>query len=306
RIEKNISFKKFAHSRDLVGNIPPALLMTIYNRKVKIEEQLISSYIYMKEHNIIKIKSDQIVGDYDKELESHENYLISYFLGMIDQNTYIDNYKYYIYKDLKTNKDIKKLIDNSYNNTHFLEIFIGWIMITQLILISTLSSVGNIGTYVIIAFACPFIVIPLYIIFKAKYPFVKTKKGLELEAKLNKIKQYLNNADNIKDKKNAKFYEEYILYSILFNDTDELNKECRKEYNNITKYINNSTNQLLYNKLHISISKEKIIGLIITFVVVTYMSWIFSTISLSIAIISWIIFTLILVTCILLNDYHNK
>ena len=304
-LEKKVIVDEFINYKDLVGNIPPALLMAIYHRRIKTEDRIVASYIYLKNHNVIKIDSELIVGDYNKELESHENYLISYFLGMVDQDTYNRNYKYYINDDLLTNKRIKALVGDNYNYSHYIELLVSWIIITQLVLMSSLFAINNVGIYMILAYLCPFLIIPVYKLLKHIAPVTKTNKGLETEAKLNNLKSYLinNRAELLK---NSKIYEDYILYAILFNLKNTLNKDCQKEYNNIIKYINNSTVQLTYKKISISLTKEKIIGFIITFFIVTYMAWIFSTISIAIAIISWLVFMAIIITGILFADYNNN
>ena len=72
------------------------------------------------------------------------------------------------------------------------------------------------------------------------HSFVKTNEGEEIVYKLEGLKRFLNDFSNLdeKDKKYITLWDDYILYSMMFNQN-------KKIYYELIKYFKNSNNQAL-------------------------------------------------------------
>ena len=91
--------------------------------------------------------------------------------------------------------------------------------------------------FLIIIFGCfmldfisPFIVIPRIIVYhmanKAN-PYIRSKKAQEVNDKLNGLENFLKDFSNIKErsKDEINLWQDYLIYSILFNQNDDVSKD---------------------------------------------------------------------------------
>lgn len=125
-----------------------------------------------------------------------------------------------------------------FDATMFMEIIIAWMILFTIITIFLIFSISKLGILMMISYALIFITIPIYECISSKIrPFVRTKKALELSAKLNGLKNYLSDFTLIKDRKikEIKMFNEYILYAIVFDIKGELDKESKNLYSKILK-----------------------------------------------------------------------
>lgn len=77
------------------------------------------------------------------------------------------------------------------------------------------------------------------IFFFRESSLTKTEKGKEIYLKLKGLKKYLKDFDNFDDKslKEISLWDEYILYALILNESDNLSSQAKSEYNQLVKII---------------------------------------------------------------------
>lgn len=65
--------------------------------------------------------------------------------------------------------------------------------------------------------------------------FVRTEKGDKLNLKINGLKNFLKDFSNLDEKKiiHIRKWEEYLIYSVIFDQNDKLLAELRQIINNL-------------------------------------------------------------------------
>ena len=234
KLESAYKQEEINYYRELLDDIPPAMLSMIYDSNSNINDMIVATIIYLREKRIIDENNKLI--DNTVKLKKHETRLIQ----LIDnKNTY----------DIKNfNKEFKKLVmedieDSGYLlenkkerflKTEFMEAISASLIIIQLILISALYNVTSLGVLTFISYFICFVPLPLYDT-AIKKNFYRNKKAIEIKAKLEGLKKYLVDFTNVNDKsiKDIKLYDDYILYAIIFNLKGNIDEESKKIYDDL-------------------------------------------------------------------------
>ena len=244
--ESKFIYNKYEYYRDVVGNIPPSILSVIYNRNINISDVIVASFIFLQEHNLLKVNNNKIFRTSNESGYLHENIMISYLTGDIKEEEFNNIYEDTLMKDLIKDGylySVSKKDKEEINMTDFMEIVVIWLILTLLIFMPAIIPLCNIGILLFFSYVFAFVGIPIYkLISKTINPIVRTEKALELNSKLNGLKKFLTDFTIINDRSvsEVKLYEDYILYAIIFNMKGNLNDECNSIYKNIIGYINNS------------------------------------------------------------------
>ncbi|MBP3765815.1 MAG: DUF2207 domain-containing protein [Bacilli bacterium] len=239
KLEK-IDFKNdHNYYRDIIKKYSPAELLYIdefrtnENYKIYLMTLLnleLKKYILIKENLINVINSD------DSNLKLSEKYVMSCIKnGKLHVNTKEDKiYEYVKEEAIKDNlikeedKNLKPLISNKkflilnlflLLNTLFTPIW--FVYIQNKILLSILLIIFIISFLLLVVF------FPLSLYYYEKYyelnhklnNYVRTEEGSRINYKLNGLKNYIKDFSNLdeKDKENINLWEDYLIYSIMFN-----------------------------------------------------------------------------------------
>lgn len=79
-------------------------------------------------------------------------------------------------------------------------------------------------------FIAPFIIIPRIVVYNMaskSNPYIRSKKAQEVNEKLNGLENFLKDFSNIKErsKDEVNLWQDYLIYSILFNQNNDVSKE---------------------------------------------------------------------------------
>lgn len=239
KYESQFKITKFEYYRDLVGDISPAILASIFKKKPNYKDMLVATIIYLSEKNIISYKNNQYVfnGNYGALL-SHEKRVVDYLCGKQNDNikkNFINSLQY----DMENEGYVFNYEDNE-NVVFLMEFILVFLLIVLLILLPAFYSLLTFGPFLIVSYIIVFINIFIY---KGLEKFmnlkIKTNKSLLLQAKLNGLCNYLKDFTVINERNvlEIKLYNNYIIYAIIFNIKGNLNNECLSIYNNIRKKI---------------------------------------------------------------------
>lgn len=246
--EKKQKINEFPYYRDIVYNISPAMLLYIYNLKLKYDDQIMATILNLQLKGILNIQNGiiTVIGDV-KNLKKHEKVIIDYVNGKekYKKNGIKSIFKEALLNDMEQENLIYGEDSDEFDITIFMEIVILWMIIFTLITISCIFIISELGIFMLISYGLIFLSIPIYkLISSSIIPFVRTRYGLELSAKLHGIKNYLLEFTTIKDRKpeEIKLFEEYMLYAIIFDIRGNLNKEIKNMYKNITKNLHIDNN----------------------------------------------------------------
>ena len=79
------------------------------------------------------------------------------------------------------------------------------------------------------------------VLFKDEY-LSKTEKGKETYLKIQALKRYIHDFGNFDDREleEIKLWDEWILYAIILDESDNLTKDLKEEYENIMEGINDN------------------------------------------------------------------
>lgn len=236
KIEKTYEVKDIEYYRDIIKNVSPAILSFCYKNRISFSDELIALLLHLQMRKIINIKDNKIIfiGDVNLLTES-EKFAIRH----------IKKFNFKIkkeYKRLLTKEMIKEnyiIIDKSKNIIcNFLSFIMIWLIIYSLITICVYFNISKLGYTTIITYVLTFCILPTFCIFENKFNLIiKTKKSMELNAKLNGLKKFIKEFSilensNIND---ISLYDEYIIYTLLFNLKGKLNNECKQLYRSIKR-----------------------------------------------------------------------
>ena len=287
---KNASDKKLddlQYYREILNGYSPAELNYVYSTNSQFPKDAITTLLSLKLKNIIdlndKTNTITILKD-DLNLSNSEKYVLSKISDGKLKNFEPLPFQKIVQKDLE-NKGIinsdKLNIQNNSNNLSKLVI----IIILAIMLISIF------GIFIpITSFIMPLIIFGLmigipafmiYIIIRAFNPYRLSKNGKELKKKLIGLKNYISQFSLLeeKDVKDLVLWEDYLIYSVIFDLNDDLISKMREKYivfdvnsnmNNSeinlsqnstdSKYINdsndNTSNNMETNKKYINSNNE--------------------------------------------------
>lgn len=234
KIEKRLSFNKidYLYYRDILEGYSPAVLAFCYKKDIKLDDVIISTLLDLERKNRIKIQNGKINIDTDinkMDITHYEKIILSCY----NKKRLID--KKELYTEIKDETEKKGLIQlgnkKEVNSTYIMELFIAWIIIYTIITIPLFIRVSSLGVWLFVFYFLTFLWIPIYKVIQSKIRFIiRTKEGIEISAKMQGLKRYIEEFSRIQDERieNIELFEEYVIYAIIFDLRGRLNKEVKE------------------------------------------------------------------------------
>lgn len=225
--------------RDIIKNYSPACMSFIYNGEINYDRDLMISFFYLKKNKYIEVNDNKIVllnKDYSN-LSKDLQVILDYYGSFLKENgkktsEFKIKWSKAIIDESLLNGLIKCRTNTFIDKYSFLE---GVIAICGFGLLLT--------KYFLISLFAFFIIFVInffrkYTFFKNQYP--KTQKGYNLYVKLNGLKNYIADFTLLNDAeiKQLNVFDDYILYSIIFDDNTALFSSALDNYQELKKNIN--------------------------------------------------------------------
>lgn len=236
KIEKRLSFDKidYLYYRDILAGYSPAVLAFCYKKDIKLDDIIVSTLLDLERKNKINIQNGKINTNTDineMDIAEYEKIILSYY----NKSKTIS--KKDLYTKIKNETKEKGLIrlgsKKEVNSTYIMELFIAWIIIYMIITIPMFMSLSNLGVWLFAFYFLTFLCIPIYKTIQSKIRFIiRTKKGIEISAKMQGLKRYIEKFSRIQDEgiENIELFEEYVIYAVIFDLRGKLNKEVKELY----------------------------------------------------------------------------
>ncbi len=206
------------------------------NLKVLVENNLFKKG-YIKELNYDKYLKEILSK---KDITASEKFILSN-LKNIDKDYFKKEYISIIEKNLNLKGYIEK-----YESTK-MELFSISLGVISFIIyfISVLINNGDndiLNLFITIIISCLFFIMSIIISYMNKF-YIKTKKGKDVYLKLLALKRYIHDFGKFDDREleEIKLWDEWILYAIILNESDNLTKDLKEEYKNIMDGINDNS-----------------------------------------------------------------
>ena len=249
--EKNVQFNKlskvdFINSkemyRDLLTKYSPVMLAYIDEMHYDYDISIVSGILSLKNKGFIEVEEDKInIVKFDfYNLGLPEKYIIENIRnGKVQISETDDQLKFDIFEEAKrkglivSDKSQMRIFWEKFKKLMLITlIFISvWILFCFLTgrkeLINVISS-----DIVAIAWFLGYIYMCVYAIKFEKNPYIRTKSAEELNIKLEGLKNYLKEYSLLKDKesKDIVLWEDYLIYSVIFNQNNSILSEYKKYY----------------------------------------------------------------------------
>ena len=231
--------------RDILNGYSPFILSYIDNFIFEGKRDIIATVLNLKLKQVIKIENNTIIKlNKDINLEESERYILD---NVSDGKIKITNIKE-LEQKIVTDAQNKELIEikesskvfnkKTLKNKYMIFFLISTIIF--MILSGILSLVNNVFLTIMlilgtIIFCNPIFYIILYIIkyYSYKSKIRRTNKGEEINIKLEGLKNYIQEYSKLEDKntKDMLLWEEYLIYSVIFNINDNVIKEMDGLFN---------------------------------------------------------------------------
>lgn len=236
KYERKYKLEKYEYYRDILYNESPAILSYCYNKKINVEDEVVATLLNLKLRKIIELNDNKLtILENNIRLNNHEKYVLKNI-----RNINKKEFKYQLEKDLKIQKYVRELKPKDIDIVSIMEIFMIWMIFYTLTTIPIFMNFASLGILAFVAYFLTFAGVPLYKFVQSKInPITRTKKALELSGKLSGLKKYIKDYSNIRNNgiENLNLFDEYVIYTIIFNIKGKLDNECRKIYLNM-KNIN--------------------------------------------------------------------
>lgn len=231
--------------RDILNGYSPFILSYIDNFIFEGKRDIIATVLNLKLKQVIKIENNTIIKlNKDINLEESERYILD---NVSDGKIKITNIKE-LEQKIVTDAQDKELIEikesskvfdkKTLKNKYMISFLISTIIF--MILYGILSLVNNVFFTIMlilgtIIFCNPIFYIILYIIkyYSYKPKIRRTNKGEEINIKLEGLKNYIQEYSKLEEKntKDMLLWEEYLIYSVIFNINDNVIKEMDGLFN---------------------------------------------------------------------------
>lgn len=233
--------KNKKYYRDIIENYSPALLSFIDDFKVDEDRDVVATLLSLKLKKYIDIKGQDIIllDNNQDSLDENERYLLNN-INNIDTQKFSN----LIIKDavekglVETQDDIKRKIKKK-----IIQLIIGFILLFALpyclpkeiyvgnnVYVSILIFILFIPIIFLGVFYPVFSVIYLisYIISHKLFPYIRSKKGQQINESLEGLKNYIKDFSIMNQRHNEELilWEDYLIYSVIFNQ----NKIVVQEY----------------------------------------------------------------------------
>ncbi|MBR6505030.1 MAG: DUF2207 domain-containing protein [Clostridia bacterium] len=236
KIEQRLSVNKidYLYYRDILEGYSPAVLAFCYKKDIKVDDIIVSTLLDLERKNKIKIQNGKINTNTDInkiDITNYEKIILSYY------NKKKTISKKDLYTKIKDETEKKGLIrlgnKKEVNSTYIMELFMAWIIIYILITIPLFVGLSSLGIWLFAFYFLTFLCIPIYKAIQSKIRFIiRTKKGIEISAKMQGLKRYIEEFSRIQDEgiENIELFEEYVIYAIIFDLRGKLNREVKELY----------------------------------------------------------------------------
>lgn len=236
KIEQRLSLNKidYLYYRDILEGYSPAVLAFCYKKDIKLDDIIVSTLLDLERKNKIKIQNGKINTNTDInkiDISNYEKIILSYY------NKKKTISKKDLYTKIMDETEKKGLIrlgnKKEVNSTYIMELFMAWIIIYILITIPLFVGQSSLGIWLFAFYFLTFLCIPIYKAIQSKIRFIiRTKKGIEISAKMQGLKRYIEEFSRIQDEgiENIELFEEYVIYAIIFDLRGNLNREVEELY----------------------------------------------------------------------------
>ena len=235
--------------RDIIKGYTPAELSYIDNFNIE-DSDIVATLLKLSLKGVITLNENPNtieINNVDTELSNNERYI----LDIIKSNKWNEFNKSKFLLEIINDALKNELIKESKTlKKGFGKIIIIWpicfcILITMAIfvfknseLLETTVSFLILAFLIMIVMFLPIMLIVFYSSYNNKMqkePYIRTKKGEQINANLEGLKNYLNDYSLIEEKeyKELELWEDYLIYSVIFRQNNKLTEET------IDKYIKN-------------------------------------------------------------------
>lgn len=251
---KNSTDKKtddLQYYREVLSSYSPAELNYVYSANTQFPKDAVTTLLSLKLKKIIDFNNESntiTVLQKDGNISNSEKYVLNKIKDGKLTNFEFIKFQQIVQEDVKnknlTNKGSKK------NMSAFSMLFVAIIIIFLFFIITiALPSGGILGFISVILIPLIFIVlflgipgIIIYSILRAYNPYKLSKEGKQLRKKLLGLKNYITQFSLLEEKelKDLIVWEDYLIYSIIFDLNDDLISKIQEKY--IVFDINDSIN----------------------------------------------------------------
>ena len=245
--------KSEEYYREILPNLSPGVLSYIDDFKIN-ENDVVATIMMLELRGKIKIDEKIEILNYEEEgLTHNEKYIFQCLKKGEANNINLMYFESAVVKDvidnklLQENKDIKKNVIKKVIVNVIVYLTIMIIGFNYQSILGRLMSVDNnivqgianilswISGFVVFGvFATSFLYIPICISYISKYyimnklnPYIRNKKAVEINKKLEGLKAYLKDFTNINDrnKEEMTLWKEYMIYSVMFEQNPKITNE---------------------------------------------------------------------------------
>ena len=239
--------------REVLSSYSPAELNYVYSANTQFPKDAVTTLLSLKLKKIIDFNNESntiTVLQKDGNISNSEKYVLNKIKDGKLTNFEFIKFQQIVQEDVKnknlTNKGSKK------NMSAFSMLFVAIIIIFLFFIITiALPSGGILGFISVILIPLIFIVlflgipgIIIYSILRAYNPYKLSKEGKQLRKKLLGLKNYITQFSLLEEKelKDLIVWEDYLIYSIIFDLNDDLISKIQEKYIvfDISDSINNS------------------------------------------------------------------
>lgn len=277
--------------REVLSSYSPAELNYVYSANTQFPKDAVTTLLSLKLKKIIDLNNENntitILKD-DTNISNSEKYVLNKIKDEKLKNFEPIKYQQIVQEDVEnkhlTNKGSKK------NMSAFSMLFIAIIIILLFfIIVFALPSEGILGFISVILIPLIFIILSLgipgiilYCILRTYNPYKLSKEGKQLRKKLLGLKNYITQFSLLQEKdiKDLIVWEDYLIYSIIFDLNDDLISKIQEKYivfdttdtqtaKNYCEDSNNEETRIRYvnsNNEEFNKAADKIIGNIINYI----------------------------------------
>lgn len=277
--------------REVLSSYSPAELNYVYSANTQFPKDAVTTLLSLKLKKIIDLNNENntitILKD-DANISNSEKYVLNKIKDEKLKNFEPIKYQQIVQEDVEnkhlTNKGSKK------NMSAFSMLFIAIIIILLFfIIVFALPSEGILGFISVILIPLIFIILSLgipgiilYCILRTYNPYKLSKEGKQLRKKLLGLKNYITQFSLLQEKdiKDLIVWEDYLIYSIIFDLNDDLISKIQEKYivfdttdtqtaKNYCEDSNNEEKRIRYvnsNNEEFNKAADKIIGNIINYI----------------------------------------
>lgn len=244
-----IDFKKYeAYYKDILKNYSPAELSYIDKFEILPQNDIAASLLSLELNNNIYLDNKiQINNTSTENISSNEKYILDSIEDGKITNLNETEFTTKVKEDAIRNGLLKESKIEWGKFTRVLILSLSFMVLMIFICITLfsdfVSNPANIADWklFILMFAILLILyLPIsigiyfytYIVKMKKNSYIRTKKGEELNENLEGLKNYLKDYSNIheKDEKSLTLWEDYLIYSVIFNQNTKVIKNIWNKY----------------------------------------------------------------------------